>query len=258
MPPGITGTTALVGLFVLTHLGLGQPPLRDAVADRIGSVRFTVLYALLAWGSLGALLYRYMVERAHGPPGLGLAGIPWVHITAMVLMGLGMVLMVTILAPSGYLRSAAVVFGTHTRAPRGMERVTRHPFFVGLTLSCIGHILIAPRLAGVIVFGGFGLLAMLGGPLQDRKLRARRGQPHADYLAATSIVPFVAVLRGRQTIVAAELPWVFVLLGIPSAWVAYRVHGTGLGPWLVMGVLVVAPLWFAVASAFRHHRARSQ
>ncbi len=257
MPPGLTGTTALVAAFVLTHLGLGQPPLRDAVADRIGSVRFTVLYAVVAWGSLGALIYRYLVERADGPPGLGLGGIGWVHTAAIVLMVAGMVLMVAIVAPSGYLRSAAVVFGRHTRAPGGLERVTRHPFFVGLALLCIGHILVAPRLAGVIVFGGFGLLAVLGGPLQDRKLRARRGPPHEAYLAATSIVPFVAVLRGRQSLVAAELPWVFGLLGIPSAWIARRVHGTGLGPWLVMGVLVIAPLWFAVASAFRHHRARS-
>lgn len=258
MPPGLTGTTALVVSFVLTHLGLGQPPLRDALADRIGSVRFTVLYALVAWGSLGALVYRYMVERSQSPPGLGLAGIAWVQTTAIVLMGAGMVLMVAILAPSGYLRSAAVVFGRTTRAPGGMERVTRHPFFIGLALLCIGHILVAPRLAGVIVFGGFGLLAVLGGPLQDRKLRARRGQSHEAYLAATSIVPFIAVLRGRQTLVAAELPWLFLVLGIPAAWVARRVHGTGLGPWLVMGVLVIAPLWFAVASAFRHHRARSQ
>lgn len=257
MPMGLVIITVLVGAFILTHLGFSISSVRDAIVSRLGSVKFTVLYSLVAWAVLGAMLAGYVAYREQSPSGLGLADLPGIGPTATIAMGLGMVLMISIVGPTGYLRSAVVVFSEHTAQPRGMERITRHPFFVGLALLCVGHILVAPRLAGVIVFGGFGLLAVVGGPMQDRKLRARRGPEHAAYLDATSIVPFGAVLRGRQRVVWGELPWLFLALGVAMVWGTRALHGTGYGAWLVMAALVVGPTWFAIASAFRHHRARS-
>lgn len=257
MPPTVLLTSAWMGAFILTHLGLGQPPLRDTLVGWLGEVRFTVLYSLISWAVLGALFYQYLAHRAQSPPGLGLAEQPGVMTTATVMMGLGMVFIVSIIAPSAYLRSAAVVFGTHTRAARGLERMTRHPFFVGLTLLSLGHILVAPRLTGVIVFAGFAFISVVGGVLQDRKLLARREQAHAEYLRTTSFIPLLAILRGRQTLALDELPWIAIVLALPIAWGARWLHGTGHGPWLVMSALVVGPLWFAIASAFRNHRARS-
>src|SRR4030095_11369959 len=81
---------------------------------------------------------------------------------------------------------------------RGIEKITRHPFFAGVGLFALAHALLATRLAGTVFFGGLLLLVVVGSWHQDRKLLARRGAPYAAYLANTSAVPFAAVLSGRQ------------------------------------------------------------
>ena len=83
-----------------------------------------------------------------------------------------------------------------------MERITRHAFFWGLGMLAIAHALLATRLVGTVLFTGVALVAIGGSYHQDRKLLARIGRPYADYLAATSAVPFAAIVAGRQ-----RFPW---------------------------------------------------
>ena len=65
------------------------------------------------------------------------------------------------------------------REPRGLERVTRHPFFVGVALLGAAHALLAPRLVGAVAMGSLALLAGVGAWFQDRKLLALRGERYA-------------------------------------------------------------------------------
>ncbi|MEX1361632.1 MAG: NnrU family protein [Nannocystaceae bacterium] len=252
-------TAALLAAFVLSHLVITTPPVRTIIVDRLGRVRLAVIASVLAWATLAPLIWLYAAHRGEGPPGLGLGHLLGVRWPAMAAMVAGMVLMVAIVAPSGYPASAAAVFSRHSREPRGLERITRHPFFVGLVLWGLGHTLVAERLVGVIVFGGLALMGGAGALLQDRKLLGLRGREHAEYLRATSIVPLWAVLRGRQRVVLRELPWAFVGLGAAAAAGTRWLHGRGFAyGWLVLLlVMVVVPLWLGVSSAFRHHRARS-
>jgi hypothetical protein len=52
-----------------------------------------------------------------------------------------------------------------------------------------------------------------------------RGEPYAAYLRATSLVPFGAVIAGRERIVWRELPWLAFGAGVALAWLLRRVHG---------------------------------
>ncbi len=259
--PGFVMTAVFVGVFAVTHLVLASEPVREWIVDRIGSVKFAVLFSMIAWAGLGATLMTYAAHRHEGPMGLGWDAIPWCRGLAIGLMVAGAVLMVAIAAPTGYVASSVAVFTRYTDEPRGLERVTRHPFFAGLALYCVGHILVAQRLIGIVVFGTFGVLAVLGGLMQDRKMVARRGEQHAEYLRASSFLPFWAVVRGRQRIVWSELPWLFLVLGGAGAWGIRLLHGTtfaaNYGAYVVFGVMVVVPSWFAFQLAFKHHRARS-
>src|SRR5207244_12079178 len=81
-----------------------------------------------------------------------------------------------------------------------------HPFFVGLALFALAHALLATRLAGTVLFSGVALVSIAGAAHQDRKLLRRLGAPYADYLTATSAVPFAAIIGGRQRLVWSELP----------------------------------------------------
>src|SRR5262249_59059759 len=111
-------------------------------------------------------------------------------------------------------------------APGGPQRATRPPFFAGLALCALAHALLATRLIGTVGFAGLALVTMVGARHQDAKLLARGGKPYADYLAATSAVPFAAILAGRQSFVWRELPLGAFAIGLAVAAGLRAVHGS--------------------------------
>jgi uncharacterized membrane protein len=75
------------------------------------------------------------------------------------------------------------------------------------------HAFLARRLTGAVFFGGFVLLAIVGSLHQAHKLEKRLGSAFRTYLHQTSAVPFLAMLRGRQSPALAELPWKTIVVG---------------------------------------------
>jgi uncharacterized membrane protein len=152
----------------------------------------------------------------------------------------GIVLVVAGVVP--YPRSAYALFRTRSPVePRGMERITRHPFFAGTALVGVAHALLAHRLTGVVFFGGLALFALAGAWQQDRKLRASRGDQHAAFMKRTSLFPFAAIAAGRQRLVVRELPLGAIALGAATAWIlGGPVHATIMahgGAYVVLAVV---------------------
>jgi uncharacterized membrane protein len=143
------------------------------------------------------------------------------------------------------------------REPRGLERVTRHPFFVGAVLLGSAHALLAPHLVGAVAMGSLALFAAIGAWFQDRKLLALRGQSYADYLAATSSIPFAAIAAGRQRLVWRELPFRSLLAGLALAWGlrALHAHLFDQGGAYLIAALVLGPLPLLYAEWRRDQRA---
>src|SRR6185295_18974868 len=112
----------------------------------------------------------------------------------------------------GYASSPYAMSGQQVCEPRGLERVTRHPSFVGIALLGAAHALLATRLVGAVFMAGLAAIALLGLALQDRKLAALRGEPYERYLATSSTLPFAAIAAGRQRLVLSELPYGTMLL----------------------------------------------
>jgi uncharacterized membrane protein len=209
-------TVGLVWLvFGGTHVGLATRPVRTRLVARLGEGGFVALYSLIAVLSFAALVGTYATLRDQGAAGFGLG--PPLRPVLIGLVAAGVALAVAGIVP--YPSSSYALFRTRSRAePRGLERITRHPFFAGTACLGIGHALLASRMAGVVFFGGLALLALAGAWHQDRKLLAARGADHAALVAATSIVPFVAILAGRQRLVVRELPLGALALGGAAAW----------------------------------------
>lgn len=67
----------------------------------------------------------------------------------------------------------AATGGKPPKPPTAIERIVRHPFFAGLAIFAAAHALMADTLAGMVYFAGFAVLALVGMPMQDRKLRRR-------------------------------------------------------------------------------------
>lgn len=198
----MTPTIAVLGAWALfggTHLLFSWPPIRQWFTNRLGDTPFIALYAGVATASLVLLAVVIAHEGGHGPRGLDLAAVPAAKWGLAAVAFAGTALAMAGLA--GFPKSAVAVLARRMRAshdarnlplrgPTPIEQVTRHPFFIGLALVMTAHALLAKTLAMMIFFGGFALLALVGIPMQDRKLRQRHGSVYGEFEGATSVVPF--------------------------------------------------------------------
>jgi len=212
-------------LFFGTHVGFATAPVRSRLVDRFGERGFAILFSTIASLAFVALVSGYAAVRTEGPPGLGLGQGRLLGAVLYSVVGFGVVLMIAGLW--WYPSSNYAISTGRVREARGVTRVTRHPFFVGLACLGLAHVLLAPKLVGAIFMGGFALQALVGARHQDRKLAAARGPAYAAFLAETSVVPFAAIRAGRQRLAIDELPW----RGIAVAVVVLRYVHEGIFAW---------------------------
>lgn len=188
-------------LFGGSHLLLGSPPLRDALVRQLGERAFVAVYTAVAAACLllvAAAVSRYGGQGAAGPALSASPAARWA-LGGVAFSGAALI----VAGLMNYFRSPIAVLRRRLGAtaprpivlhpPAGVQRITRHPFFVGIAMLMGSHVLLAGTLAGAVFFGGFVALSVAGMPLQDRKLRAQHGAVVEPYLAATSALPFAAV-----------------------------------------------------------------
>jgi uncharacterized membrane protein len=238
------------------HVALASAPIRGPLSARLGERGFDVLFSSIAGVTFAALVHYYAGHRMDGAmgPALGHGGVlRWMAMGSIV-AGFGL----AAAALTSYSRSPYALFGgPGVGEPRGIERVTRHGFLVGVVLVAVPHALLATRLAGTAFFAGFVLLAIVGGWHQDRKLLTRRGPGYREYLARTSFVPFAAIVAGRQRLVWREMPARHLAAGALVA-VALRAVHDGIFVW-GGAVLIAAVLSGALVETVRGwRRARSR
>jgi uncharacterized membrane protein len=214
----------LWALFIGTHIGLATVPVRSALTSRFGKHGFGAIYTLVAAAAFALVVHYYAIHRMEGPAGLALGASPVVRWLLIVVIVGGVVLSVSGLM--GYSETPMAMFSETVYVPRGVERITRHPFFVGVAMLAIAHSLLATRLIGAVFVAGLAVLSIVGSWHQDRKLLQLRGRPYAEYLRATSIVPFAAIISGRQSFSWRELSIASIVVGLASAFALRAVHAS--------------------------------
>ena len=203
-------------MFAGTHTGLAIGPVRTRLVGRFGELGFSILFSLVATVTFTVLIGFYAAHRFEGAPGPALASVPLVRAVLFAAIVVGVMLAV---GGAFVFPSTPMAFFQNRSAyeVRGLQRVTRHPFFAGVTLLGVAHALLASRLVGSVAFGGLALLAGAGAWHQDRKLMKRRGPAYVDYCARTSAVPFAAILGGRQPLAIHDLPLGALAVGLATA-----------------------------------------
>ena len=161
---------------------------------------------------------------------------PLVRGALLGVVGIGVVFSVAGL----FIPPRLAAFEEPIRPPHGLERITRHPFFTGIALIGMAHVLLATHLAGAVLMGALAILSIAGAWHQDVKFVRRYGRPYGDYLAVTSAIPFAAILGGRQRLVWRELPLGGCALGIVAVFALRLVHedifASG-GRWMMLAVI---------------------
>lgn len=228
MPPWLWIALLWAG-FAGAHLLLSGGSLRPRLVGRLGPDGFRGLYSLIVLAWFAALVWVYAHHKHTGPLLWTTLGPPdLARALSHVLMFLAFALLVPAVLPAHAAPSSIAAGGRDPDAARGLLRITRHPLLVGLALFGVAHLLVNGTLGDVVFFGGFPLFVWIGARHQDARLsRDRPG--YRDLVAETSVVPFAAILAGRQRLTAAELPWAAIAAGLAVAIVIRWWHASLFG-----------------------------
>lgn len=221
MQEGLT-TAALWLAFGGSHVALSLKPIRARLTRRLGEGGFIFVYSVVAIATFAALVHYVARHQFDAPQPSLLASIPPVLGALMGLSAFGFTLFVT--AVLVYPRLPMATFRHRVMPARGVQQVTRHPFFSGIAIWAAAHALLAPTQVTFVFFAGVVVLSFVGGLHQDRRLIAELGEPYRAYVAATSFWPFVAAFTKRQSINWREQPWFGYGVGIGASLALYHLH----------------------------------
>jgi uncharacterized membrane protein len=187
--------------FVGMHFLLSSRPVRDPLVGRLGEGPFRGLYSLVAAATLIWSILAY--NRALYEP---LWSVPaWLAPLPAMIMPLAVLLFV-----GSLVRPNPTLAGMEARArfeAKGVLAITRHPMLWAIAIWGLLHMLANPDPASLIFFGGLVLLALGGTRAIDARKARQRPAEWAPFVAASSNLPFAALLAGRARLRIADLGW---------------------------------------------------
>ena len=195
----LISTLAFVGL----HLLLSSLPVRKRLSAALGAGGFSGVYSLIAIASFVGIILGYQsapyIPLWTAPPVL-----KWLPNVFMPIAWILLICSVTTKSPT--------MAGKPGEPPRseviGIVRVTRHPMLWAFTLWGLAHIPANGNARALILFGGFVLLSLAGMWHSDARRAVLYPDVWTPVAKSTSVVPFGAILGGRNQFVFKEIgPW---------------------------------------------------
>ena len=198
-------------LFLATHLGISNSPLRPMLMRTLTERGYqglyslvalvTVVYLVMAYNDAPRLEYLWNLDpRLYWVPKL-------LMLPAFILFAGGLKGAAQTASP---LPGCAMDEAALAKLTSGINRVTRHPVQWAFILWAASHIIANGDAVSVVFFAVFLLLSAVGSLFADRKKAAAYGEDWQAFAAATSHLPFAAVVAGRNKMAWGEL-------GVPSA-----------------------------------------
>jgi uncharacterized membrane protein len=191
---------ALLLGFALIHSG--GAALREWGEARIGARAWRLLFATLSIPAAVLLVGYFLAHRYDGVRLWNLQGLPGL----IPLISLGTAISFLFLYPATYnlLEIPAIRKPQVRLYATGIIRISRHPQAIGQILWCGTHLLWIGSSFMVVTCAGLiahHLFAVWHG---DRRLQRRFGAAFEELRAHTSVVPFLAIWQGRQTLAWRE------------------------------------------------------
>ncbi|KAG6477211.1 15-cis-zeta-carotene isomerase, chloroplastic-like isoform X1 [Zingiber officinale] len=184
----------LVFIFAAVHSGLAS--LRDSGEKLIGERAFRVIFAGVSLPLAVSTIVYFINHRYDGTQLWQLQNVFGIH----ELVWFSSFISFFFLYPSTFnlLEVAAIDKPKLHLWETGIMRITRHPQMVGQVIWCLAHTLWIGNT--VAVAASIGLIAhhLFGIWNGDRRLALRYGKQFEDLKRRTSVIPFGAILDGRQ------------------------------------------------------------
>ncbi|MEO3472486.1 NnrU family protein [Roseomonas sp. CAU 1739] len=215
-------------LWVGVHVGVSGTALRGRTVARIGETGFTIAFSLVSFAAI-AVLVRAWQGAETAPVWFAPAWLRWMIAALMLPV---FVVFACSLAGNPTAQGGG---GLLPRGPRGIQRITRHPMLCACAAWAGLHILGNGDTAAIVFFGAFLVTALAGMPSIDAKMAIRHPDAWAGFAETTSILPFGAILAGRNRLDLKEIGWIAPIVGV-LLW-AGVMHGHR----LLFGVPVLIP-----------------
>lgn len=219
----ITSHAIMAGLlltFAIAHSGLAA--LRPVGEQRIGARLYRVLFALVSIPLATVLIIYFFNHRYDGLQLWDVRGIQGVQPIVWVLSAISFLFLYP--ATFNLLEIAALQKPQVHLYETGIIRITRHPQMVGQLIWCIAHTLWLGTSFTLLTSVGLMLHHLFAVWHGDRRLLARYGEAFTALKARTSVVPFAAIVQGRQPLQLDEFlrpAYVGVCLFILGLWWAH-------------------------------------
>ncbi|WP_071516356.1 NnrU family protein [Geitlerinema sp. PCC 9228] len=224
---------ALLAGFALAHSGLAA--WRGQGEQWLGARGYRVLFALVSLPLAVLLVVYFINHRYDGVQLWQVQDVPGMRSLVWVLSAISFVFLYP--ATFNLLEIAAVQKPQVHLYETGIIRICRHPQMVGQVIWCIAHTLWLGSSFAVVT--SLGLIAhhLFGVWHGDRRWLQRYPEAFPPVKARTSIIPFLAIWQGRQTLKPQEflrpaylgvalfvwlLAWAHPYLIQGSAWLGWR------------------------------------
>jgi uncharacterized membrane protein len=225
----------IVGLllgFAIAHSGLAA--LRPRGEKLIGARLYRVLFALVSVPFATILIIYFINHRYDGLRLWNLQGLPGIQSAIWILSAISFLF----LYPSTFnlLEVAAIQRPELHLHETGIIRITRHPQMVGQVIWCVAHALWLGTSFMVVTSFGLILHHLFAVWHGDRRLQARYGESFETLRSRTSIIPFLAIAQGRQTLVLKEFlrpAYLGIIIFVLGFWFAHPIliYATGNVGW---------------------------
>lgn len=207
-------------LWVGVHVGIAGTAMRGRLVGMLGEAGFRIVYSLVSVVSITLLVMAWQTA-----PVVPLWYIPdWSRwVMALLMLPILLFFVASVATPN----PTAVAGKLDEAGPRGIQRITRHPMLWSFAGWAALHLIAKGNLAGALFFGAFLVTSLVGMPSIDKKLAALQPAMWARLVPTTSVLPFLAILVGRNKLVLEEIPRLVWIIG-GVAWVGLLIAH----PWI--------------------------
>ncbi|KGG13227.1 MULTISPECIES: NnrU family protein [Prochlorococcus] len=211
----------LLLLFAIIHSG--GAAIRTRAESIVGPRIWRLIFALASIPSAGVLIFYFLAHRYDGLRLWNFQGVPGMIQLVWVLTAFSFLF----LYPATYnlLEIPSIAKPQVRIYQNGIIRISRHPQAIGQIIWCIAHGLWLGTSFMMITSAGLiahHLFAVWHG---DRRLKAKFGHTFDEFKRNTSVIPFLAIIDGRQKLEFQEFlrpSQLGICIAVAVFWWAHR------------------------------------
>ncbi|CAI8912422.1 NnrU family protein [Methylocaldum szegediense] len=217
--------TFAAAFFVGIHFLIAGTRWRDRLITRYGERIYRGGFSILSLAGLVWLIYAYRQA-----PYIETWGqLQWFKPIAAFLMLIAFILAVAGVTTPNPTAVDGEPLLYEAEPAQGMLRITRHPFLWGIALWAAVHLIANGDAAALVLFGSFLILTLGGTRSIDTKRQRQFGDRWAKFAAATSNIPFYAILERRNRLEWAEIGWWRIALALVLYFALMHFHSSLFG-----------------------------